>query len=144
MPADAPPILALAGYVGLASLFGLASAMAFSPIIFLSVWGSNVLGDVVFVAGMVGTGLGAWRLARAGRTAWSLAVGLAGAWITYALSWAITGSAMGDDSFDGDPFSFTLRWGWQGLLFSAVAPWLFARRDIRPARMRVRLPTEEL
>jgi len=125
--------LCLVAYVLGSSASGLASAMATAgPRIVGIVWGASLLGDVVFVAGMSGVGIGAFHLAEGRRKAAGLALGALGSWLVYTLAWSITAPAINPQNNRGfasagpEVWGFTLQWGWPGLVYSCVFPVLAA------------------
>ncbi len=104
------------------TLTGLAHPMLLlGPSIFVEVWSASILGDLAFVAGMVGT----YYAARRTPGALAIPAALVMTWLTYAVAWAITGSALEfDDVGAGYAPVWVLQWGWFGVVVCGLWPWV--------------------
>lgn len=109
-------------FVVAGSLLGLAHPMILAgPGMFVAVWSASLPGDAVFVAGMVGT----YFAARKTPDALAIPVALVLTWLTYAVAWSITGSAMDFDDAAGDHAPvFVLQWGAAGVIACGLWPWV--------------------
>lgn len=99
-----------------------------------NVWSQNFWGDVIFVAATLAAAWLTWRVMdrlRAQGLAFMLGAGMVVGfllhWVAYALAWSVTGAnksfwglavSFYEDSYN--VFSFTLDWGWIGLVASAL------------------------
>lgn len=103
-------------------MLGLAHPMIVaSPMMFVIVWKASLLGDAVFIAGMVGT----YALSRITPGALAIPVALVMTWFTYAVAWSITGSALEfNDGFGDNAPTFVLQWGAAGVIACGLWPWV--------------------
>lgn len=139
--------LALLATIGASSLLGLARPMwELGADTFRGVWSANLWGDVVFVLATAFAAWGIWRFVQlcSGQpimTALPAVACLAffATWATYALSWGFTVQSFADQAkhpftslgfefsgspeapFDSNVVTFTLQWGWVGLVAAAIA-----------------------
>jgi len=59
-------------------------------------------------------------------------------WLTYAVAWAITGTAKDfDDAAAGYAPVWVLRWGWFGVLVCGLWPWVQRRMEVKAGRAQV-------
>jgi len=111
--------------------------------IFVMVWSASAFADALFVAGSAAAFLAQFALLARGQRVFAGVAGAALHWIVYAVSFmALPGNLRFDTKAaeaPADVVLFVLMWGFPGLLFAAIAPWIVATSsrlasDVLPAR----------
>lgn len=119
----------LVAYVAGASYFGLTGGDptalgAPAARAMVGAWRESAGADALFALGMAATGVASWRLAARGRAWASAGAGLAGAYATFAVSFAFLSWRQHADVVTMAPLGLAMvaLAGWMGLAFAAAAP----------------------